>query len=373
MNELIGPILGVSLLMGQPVPPQPEAVLDVPPELSERIQELDAGGGTSQSGMIDRLADFFRSSQGLDFEYSARPTRSVADTYATGEGNCLAFTLTFIAVARQLGLDAYPREVNIPDQWQREGAAVLSIGHVNIGVDTPDRQAIVDFEPDFMQAQRLSQPFRGRRISDERALAHFYNNRAAELIIEGQQAAALAWVDRALTMDEGFAPAWITSGVLERRHGRLDRAEQDFLTALEHDERSFNALVNLVSLQRETGDRAAMVRYGERLEELAPKDPYLQWELGRLHSDLGALDLAHRYFRRAVRLSGGDDPTLLASLAQVLHEMGKYEEARHYLTRSLALTPIEASGDIPKTLTQTAAGDLGHPGANERKRRKTLK
>lgn len=344
MNWLIAPVLGAGLALGQPQPPPPDAVMAVPANLAARAHEAAVADAAGQSDRLDRLVDFFHRSDGLGFEYRVQPTRSVAQTYAAGEGNCLAFTLAFIALARQAGLDAYPREVRVREQWRRMGTSVLSIGHVNVGVDTPQREAIVDFEPDLMEAQRLAQPYRGRRISDERALAHFYNNRAAELVVSGRLVAAERWVEQALELDESFTPAWITHGIIARRTGRLDVAEASFLAALERDERSANALFNLVGLKRMMGDRDGMIRYGRRLEGLDPDDPYLLWELGRLQRDLGEPELARVSLERAVRLAEGADPMLVSGLVEVLFELGAYDEARRQLARSIeGIAPADES------------------------------
>lgn len=344
MNSLIATILGAGLALGQTLPPSPEAVMALPDELAALAEQAAVVKASNERERLDYLADLFRGRGELDFQYSPRPTRTVAATFAAGEGNCLAFTLAFIAVARRAGLDAYPREVRVPDQWRRMGTAVFSVGHVNVGVDTPQRDAIVDLDPDLMRAQRLAQPFRGRRISDERALAHFYNNRAVELMVEGQLPEAGQWLDQALDLDESFAPAWITRGILARKTGRLDAAEDAFLAALQRDERSANALFNLIGLQRQQGDRAGMIHYGRRLEALDPDDPYLLWELGRLQRDLAEPELARDSFERAVRLTGGGDPMLVTGLVEVLFELGAYEEARRYLERSM---PVLAAAAEP--------------------------
>ncbi|RFF29994.1 tetratricopeptide repeat protein [Wenzhouxiangella sediminis] len=350
MNWLIGSLLAATVASGEALPPEPGEVMAIPPQLAERTHEAVISATPDRAERLDKLVDFLHSHHGLNFSYSALPTRSVAETYAAGEGNCLSFTLTFIALARRAGLTAYPREVRVRDQWRREGSAILSIGHVNIGVDTPQRNAIVDFEPDLMEAQRLAHPFRGRRISDERALAHFYNNRAAELLVAGNTEAAGPWVTQALELDREFAAAWITRGVLARRQGEPEAAENDFLKALELDERSLNALVNLVSLKRETGEREDMIRYGRRLEDLSPDDPYFLWELGRFQRELGELALARRAFERAVRLTEGEDPELLAGLAELLFEMGEREDARRYLAQSIAIIPADDAGDTLERL-----------------------
>jgi len=309
-------------------------VLEVPAALAEHADRALGPAGGNPAERLDRLVDFFHGSQGLGFSYRALPTHAVEDTYAAGEGNCLAFTLTFIALARRAGFEAFAREVRIPDQWRREGSAILGIGHVNVGVDTPQRNVIVDFEPDLMRAQRLAQPFRGRRISDRRVLAHFYNNRAAELMLEGRLASARNWVERSLHLDGEFEAALITRGVVSRRMGLYEAAESDFRAALARDGRSVDALANLFRLHHQLGNRQEMIRYGRRLEGLAPDDPYFLWQLARFQRSLGETELARRSLERAVRLDGEQDPMLLAGLAETLFELGQREQARHYLTRA---------------------------------------
>ena len=331
MSWLPGAILVLGLAGSTTQPPTPEAVMAVPEALADRARAAVSVAEHDDSRRLDRLVNLFHDDAELGFEYAAHPTRDVAGTYAARRGNCLAFTLAFISVARTVGFDAYPREVRVPDQWRRVGTSVLSVGHVNAGVDIPTRSAIVDFEPDLMQAHRLAQPYRGRRISDERALAHFYNNRAAELMLAGNPVEARAWVEQALALDSSFSPAWITRGILARRAGRLEVAERAFVTALDHDDRSASALFNLVSLLRDLGRREEMMRYGNRLAALDPDDPYLLWALGRVQRDGEALELARESFERAVRLTEAGDPMLVTDLIEVLLALGETEAARRYL------------------------------------------
>lgn len=335
MNPFGEAIAAALLLLGGPHPPEPGTVLEVPEALLAETRSVIVAKD-SPSDRLDRLVEFVRQGGGLELAYQARPTRSVADTYDSGKGNCLAFTLTFMALARRAGLSAFAREVHVREHWERHGAAVLSVGHVNVGVDTPDREAIVDFEPDLMRAQRLAQPFRGRRISDDRALAHFYNNRAAELMLEGRIAAAHAWVEQALALDAAFAPAWITHGVLVRRGGLDQAAAAAFERALEHDPRSANALVNLVALHRQGDNRAAMIRFGRQLEALKPRDPYHLQELARFHRLMGETEAARAALEQAVQRTGAEDPRLLADLVELIDDTGAAEQARRRLARSIS-------------------------------------
>jgi tetratricopeptide (TPR) repeat protein len=343
LKGLFESLVSLALNLGQPAPPDPDSVMTLPPELVDRVEAATSDTGT-QGQRVDRLVELFHGSAGLDFKYQPHPTRAVAATYAEGAGNCLAFTLAFIAAAREAGLEAYPREVRVPPQWRRDGGTVLGIGHVNAGVDTPERNTIVDFEPDLMTAHRLAQPFRGRRIGDRRALAHFYNNRAAELVLAGRPLAAWRWAERSIELDASFAPARVTRGALARRAGRLERAEADFLAALEHDPDSASALFHLVGLERSRGNLDAMIAYGRRLENLAPDDPYLLRELGRLHREIDEPALALGALERAVDLTDAADPILVADLLDLLFELDRVEEARLLLRRS---TEQLAGGDAP--------------------------
>jgi tetratricopeptide (TPR) repeat protein len=347
---LLGALLGLGLSGTTAEPPSPEAVMAVPEEFAELARDAVGSVEHDASRRLDRLVDLFHDDRALGFEYAPHPTRGVAATYAARSGNCLAFTLAFLAVARELGFDAYPREVRVPDQWRRVGSSVLSVGHVNVGVDTLNRSAIVDFEPDLMEARRLAQPYRGRRISDERAMAHFYNNRAAELMLAGHRVEARLWTERAIALDPGFAPAHITRGVLARRAGQLAQAEAAFLQALESDEGSASALFNLVSLQRQRGRREEMIHYGRRLAALDPDDPYLLWTLGRLQRDLGEPELARESFARAVELTEANDPMLVAGLVGVLLELGETEAARRHLSRSGEARVFAKASKLKKAL-----------------------
>lgn len=362
MNWLIGPAALLSLALHEPLPPSPEEVMSVPPRLAERIEQEVIDRAASPSARLDLLVDFMFSPGGLDFDYQATPTRDVAGTFDSGKGNCLAFTLLFIAAAREAGLEVYPREVNAPRNWRREANMVFHTGHVNVGVDTPSRRATVDFEPDFILAQRLAAPFRGRRITDERALAHFYNNRAAELVAEGRPLAARAWTEQALELAPQFVAALNTRGVIERRLGNFGAAEKFFLTALERDGEEINALFNLVGLYRLLGDRDAMTARQAQLESLNPRDPYFQWELGRYYEDLDEMEQARQLYRRAVALASDADPMFYISLARVLYQLDEAEQAELVLARALALVPADSSdGYLAKlNLLKSTASPAGN-------------
>jgi len=64
----------------------------------------------------------------------------------------------------------------VPAAWRENADLIAGIGYVKVGIDAPGLRRTVDFESDYLLAQRLAAPCRGRRISDEPALAHFCNS-----------------------------------------------------------------------------------------------------------------------------------------------------------------------------------------------------
>lgn len=350
MNWLTGPAVLLSLALNEPLPPSPDEVMALPPELIEQVERDVVEYTANTQRRLDRLVDFMFSDHGLGFSYQDTPTRDAGGTFEAGEGNCMAFSLLFLSMAREAGLEAFPREVNAPQSWRREGGVVFNSGHINVGVDTPSRKVTVDFEPDFMLAQRLAAPFRGRRVSEQRALAHFYNNRAAELVADERIVAASAWADQALSLAPGFAAALNTRGVIDRRLGDYRSAENHFLAALENDKAQVNALFNLVSLYRHLGDRRAMEKHQARLEALKPRDPYFQWELGDYYEKLGQFERARDFYQRAIDRATEPDPLFHASLARVLFELDEPERAERALQTGLALDTTVAGKDLPNKL-----------------------
>lgn len=344
MNWLIGTTLLAGAVTAGPLPPAPEEVLALPPELSQRLHEEIIGAETRQENRLDRLVNFMFTSHGLAFEYTVEPTTSVSDTFSAGRGNCLSFTLLFMALAQEAGLRAYPREVDVPLGWRRDEQLVFQSSHVNVGVDTPARKVIVDFEPDTVLARRLASSWRGKKVDVERALAHFYNNRAVELLSEGHIDLARAWSEQALDLAPDFTAALNNRGVIERRLGNLSLAERFFLQALEHDDEDSGAIFNLIALYRKQGREEDALVYQSRVESLRPQDPFFQFELGRHHEDTGNLKRARRFYNKATDMMP-QEHRFHGALARVLDRLGRHDQAVEALSKAARYSHSETRAD----------------------------
>lgn len=284
-------------------PPRGEEILAIPQALLDRLESDVIAQGNSADSRLDLLARFIFSSDGLGFRYSNTKTSTVSETYAAGHGNCLSFTLLFLALAEKAGIEADPREVYVPASWLQDGQTLFETGHINVLVETELRRAVVDFEPNPILSRRLSRARRGEVVSLDRALAHFYNNRAAEILSGGDLAAAreaLEWSTVALDLAPDFTPALNNRGVIEQRLGNWQGAQAYFEAALQRDPRSASTLFNLLQLSLEREQIAEAERIIARLEELPSDDPYFSWSMGRNYEGLGQLELARQHYRQAL-------------------------------------------------------------------------
>ncbi len=333
-------LLGSALVMGlsgDMTPPEPDEVMRLPEAVIEQIDEKVYRSSNNPDRRLDLLARLMFSGNGLGFSYIVEPTRDAAGAYAAGSGNCLSFTLLFLAMADHVGLRATPREVQVPISWRRDGDSLYESGHVNVLVETGTRRAVVDFEPDPIQSRRLSTTRRAQRISRERVLAHFYNNRAAELLAAGHAEIARQWSDIALELAPEFSAALNNRGVIESRLGAFDKARHYYDLALAVDADNANTLFNLYELFRRNDRHAEAEDTLDRLEGLRSRDPYLHWSLARRFEDLGEPTRAERLYRRAIGLRD-DEPLFHAGLARVAEALGDRERAERSLARAMALS-----------------------------------
>src|SRR5688572_21235279 len=82
-------------------------IMAMPPALREAFARSVLTGTTSRKKRLERTVEFVFGSQGLGMRYEEGATRTVEQAYATRTANCLGFTLLFLALAREAGLEAW--------------------------------------------------------------------------------------------------------------------------------------------------------------------------------------------------------------------------------------------------------------------------
>ncbi|MBZ5590446.1 MAG: tetratricopeptide repeat protein [Acidobacteriia bacterium] len=203
-------------------------------------------------------------------------TRTAPETFHLKHGNCLSYSNMFIAMARDVGLKVQFQEVDIPPDWTFDNDTFVLNRHVNVYVNLGLMGTrVVDFNmEDFKSTYDML------RISDERALGHFYNNIGVERMQAGDKASALAHFRRAI-VDSGqkFSPPWTNLGTLYLRNGHPAHAEAAFLEALKVNGSDSVAMSNLARLYERLGDRERAAAYKKRVYHDHWHNPYYRYEL----------------------------------------------------------------------------------------------
>jgi Flp pilus assembly protein TadD len=244
----------------------------------------------------------------------------------------------FVTMARGVGLDARFQEVEVPPQWTFANETYILNRHVNIYVDQ-GRLApkAVDFNiPDFKA------DYDTRIISDQRALAHFFNNMGAELMQHGDVAGAFYAIRKAITEnDQSFAPAWDSLGTLYGRMGLFYHAEASFLQALEIDRSDLTAMANLTALYDRLGEPKLASRYRNKVTTHRMRNPYYRFQLARTAYHLEDYDLAINHLKYAVQ-KGRNDDRFCALLGLVYLQLGDEKKSRRWMARAEKYSETDA-------------------------------
>jgi Flp pilus assembly protein TadD len=222
-------------------------------------------------------------------------TRTARETFEARRGNCFSFTTLFVAMAREVGLDARYQEAEIPPNWSMTGQAYVFSQHINAYIDLLNgRTRVVDFNAyDYVVEQQ------SKVISDARAAAHFYNNLGAELMLADRSAEAYAHFRQSLLQDPTFAPGWVNIGILHRREGYPQYAEAAYLEALRVDPDSQTAMSNLAYLYQETERPELAAEYLARVQAHRMRNPYYRFHLAGEAFAEGDYDAAIRHLKYA--------------------------------------------------------------------------
>jgi len=228
---------------------------------------------------------------------------------------------------------------------------------------------------------------------------------------EGDSAAAIAWIRRALDIDPGLVRARSNLGLIFRSLGQLDQAEGELRRAIEIDSRFDEAYANLALVLLGRGDLQGAEDALSHSLALNPGNADALNNLGNLCKDSGRLESAEEHYRKALALRPGSAIVLenigavaiarldwvgaacnlraaieadggrasaWSSLGYVLSQAGFLTEAEAACRRAIAIRPdwpgalvnlatvLKTQGDLPAAEEQcrhAIAVNPGHIGA----------
>jgi Flp pilus assembly protein TadD len=322
----------------------------MPPELRERFARDVLAERASARERVERIVAFVFDEQGLGMRYDEAATVTVAEAWAGRRANCLGFTLLFVALAREAGLEARPRIVGQALSWDHERGILYRESHINAEVRIGTRTLSLDVARDTVLA-------RGRPVilAPRQLAAQYRNNLAMQALAREDLAEAQRHARAALELDPAYAGHWSNAGVVYLRAGDAAAAEAAYLAALARDPEHTNALFNMVSLALRSGDAAREREYRARLDRVQRRDPFHHFLKGHDHERSGDLPEAIRHYRRAIALHG-DDHRFHAALAGALLRSGDTPGARRALKRAVALSDGAPRADYEARLVTLGNG-----------------
>lgn len=276
--------------------------------LSEEMRRYLRSEMTEQArvkGMQQALFDALFAKGELKLEYDSSVTRTAAEAFASRSGNCLSLVILTAAFAKELGLPVRYQTALAEHTWDRNGDVHFLVGHVNVTLgrprsNLPTRRDEVDRTIDFLPPFEI-QGLRARPIGEETILAMYFNNRAAETFTEGKLSDAYWYAREAIRQDPRFTSAYITLGVVYRRHGDIAQAERVLAYALERDPESVPAMANLVPVLAQLGRTDESKALARKLEAIEPDPPFSLWSHGIAALRSGDFRAAKDYFAKEVK------------------------------------------------------------------------
>lgn len=269
-------LLGGEALFGGPAPAVALAeaeVLSLDPSMEQFAERATAGWGTHR-GKVTALIKAVIDPAGLNLQYKPTASFTARETFSHRRANCLSFTLMMVAMLRHLGVDARFNDVDVPLIWDiHDETTLLFYKHINSIVDfTWEGRAVMDLNMDEYDVS-----YEQRLISDEAAIAQYYNNRAMELLQQGDLRAAFPYLAKAISLEPRQSYLWNNLGSLYQRAGKLQAAKAAFEVALK--ERGSGAVVmsNAARLYAVLGDSKRAAELTRRVAAFRDANPYFRY------------------------------------------------------------------------------------------------
>jgi len=313
------------------VPPQ-ENVLALSEEMHAFLELYVPSKGTRQQ-KLDALLYALMHKGILGIDYNPASTYTARDTFENQSGNCVGFSVLFVAMARELGLNVRFNNVEVPPVWGFQGKSTfLFYKHINSivklahGVDK-----VVD-----INIQRYQHHYRQKKLSDNEALAQYYNNRGVDYLLAEDYASAFNYFRKGLSLDPEAEYIWSSLGTLYRRVGLLSDAETAYLQGLSFGSRNLVILNNLSHLYNAMGRYDIAERYNRRVQSARDSNPYYRFALAQKAFANNSYDEAMREIEFALKKKKREHQFWYLA-ARISDRLDGSEMADEYLQRAMEL------------------------------------
>lgn len=310
---------------------EPETAIDIlslSPEIRDLLDaKIDSDWNASRK--LKKLRELLFSQDELNIHYDATNTLTAMETFKQRSGNCLSMTTLFVAAARYVGLDAKYQTVAVDPIWDYQGNTMIRYEHiVATGRMAGGGSYVMDFLPEFIIGD-----MRTKLISDQEALALYFNNLGAEGVMDGRIDDAILNLRHAIKLRPEFSGAWNNMGAAMRRAGEDELAEFSYHRAIRQNFRNDSALSNLATLYKHQGQAMKAEYFQGRVDRYRSRNPYYHYFRAQLSFQRGDYRDARNSLKKSIRLKR-DDPDFYVALARIHKHLGEEEERVEMLARA---------------------------------------
>ena len=295
----------------------------------------------------------------LTLEYDLDLSLTAQETFSRHQGNCLSFSLLFVALAREANLDVIFQMVEIPPSFTAGGELVLLNNHINVLVSgvRSDVNVVREHIVDFNDAE-YNGNYKTHKVTDDYALSLYHGNVAVEALQSRNYREAFRQLKRGIEVSTDIAGLWVNLGVLYSKMKQFSMAESAYKHALTIDPRNKSALVNLVNVSTYLGKDGEAARYEQRVQRYLKSNPYYHQHQAQRALDSQLLDEALREINRAIALK--DDEHQFYHLRGLVHyQAGRIDIAQKSFRDAQRVARRE---DVRKTYARKLRALDGNPG-----------
>ncbi|HVY46624.1 MAG TPA: tetratricopeptide repeat protein [Minicystis sp.] len=284
---------------------------------------------------LHRLRDYLSRSGTLGFRY-APITYDANEAFRERRGDCMAYTLLFVALARDLDLPAYVVHVaEVKNYYERSGWFFVS-SHVAVGFDRGPNAVVIDLSNERRDASLAMY----ESIDDAAAAALFFNNVAVDHMLRGDMRDAERMLRFLHRREPSVVELTNNLGVLLNREHRYRDALAVLSDGIARAPTYEPFYTNAIHAARGAEMPAVardLERRGQRLEE---EDPYFLFARG-----VGAFQ-ENDFGRAADQLERAadakpDSPAILGWLARAYLARGERDRGRRAFEKAWRLAPSD--------------------------------
>lgn len=325
--------------LGEEVPSMRQ-IFTLPESATSVLEERFKRYRDDPERVMEQFRNWMNKSRGFYVEYDNQTTFTAAQTYEERAGNCLSLSILTYAFAEYLELRAYFLEPDVPYFWQMQGSFETIGDHINVYIRLPyDRNKvfgasgfIVDFTEDdmFRYAKRYE-------LSKQDIVSSFYHNRAAEALVNNDLDLAYSFAFHALNNKPQASKSYSLMGIILRRMGNTELAEQAYNIGMQLDAMDPVLLNNLVYFYRSEERHYDALLLDLRLERIKLESPFVIARSAEISYQDGAYKEALRQYNKAIRQADYIHNFYFGK-ARVLLALGEYEEAMEALQKAKELS-----------------------------------